>query len=95
MSKCQKCDNGIGYMEYYCLKCKRKLAGSKPKKSRDLCNGCRNTFYNYKYHDKNPFGGKGCMSYKTSKVIIKNIYYSLNQIVPDPRWALSCFNKKY
>jgi len=91
MSKCKKCGKSIEYLKYYCDKCKKEIVGIKPKKSRNLCSGCNNNYYNNKYIDKNPFGGKGCMSYKTSEVIIKNTYFSKNQVVPNPRWKLSCY----
>jgi len=95
MSKCKKCEIYIENLTYYCSKCKKELAGEKRKKSRDLCVGCRNDFYNHKYQVKNPFGGKGCGSFKTSKVIIMNVYHSLNQVVPIPKWRLNCFLRKY
>lgn len=94
MTKCKECNSIISYMKYYCSKCKKKLAGLKPNKSRDLCSGCRQDYYNNRYKDGNPFGNKGCMSFKNSKVIIKDVYYSLSQIIPNPRWKLNCFNYK-
>ncbi len=94
-NQCTKCGNMIGYMQYYCTKCKKELAGQKPKKSRDMCAGCRNNFYNNKYSEKNPFGSTGCMSYKGATVKIVDFYYHLNQVVPNPRWKLSCYHKQY
>lgn len=95
MAKCNRCGNKfIGYMEYYCNSCKDFLAGSKARKHRSLCTGCTQDFYNQKYPDKNPFGGKGCMSYKNNKVVIKKVYYSSSQVVPNIAWKLECFNYK-
>jgi hypothetical protein len=37
----------------------------KPKKSKQLCSGCRNDFYN----DHNPLGVKECWSYKKARII--------------------------
>ncbi len=91
MTKCKKCGTSIKYLTYYCDKCKKELAGIKPRKSRDLCINCRQEYYNNRYKNKNPFGGKGCMSFETSEVIIKNVYYSKSQVVPNQKWKLSCF----
>ncbi len=90
--KCDKCHIEVGYMDYYCRKCRKKLAGDKPRKSRDLCSNCTQDYYNHRYLSKNPFGGKGCMSYTGSKVVIKNVYHSKNTVVPTPQWRLECFN---
>jgi len=95
MSKCEKCGvDGVGYMKYHCYKCKNELAGMKPRKHRKLCYGCINDFYNQKYQSKNAFGGKGCMSYKGNNVVIKDVYFSTSQVVPNPKWKLECFNYK-
>ena len=95
--KCKKCGKvSVGYMKFHCNKCKRKMAGPKPKKSKDLCSGCRNMFYNDKYRNtKNISGTKGCWSYKTSKVVRGNVYYSLNQVIPNVKWKLNCYMRKY
>ena len=82
-------------MKFRCFKCQRKAAGSiKPRKHRNLCWGCVNDFYNQKYPGKNPFGGKGCMSYGNANVIIKQVYYSNSQVVPNHKWKLECYNYK-
>lgn len=68
----------------------------KPKKSKALCSGCMNDYYNSKYHDKNPFGGKGCMSYKTAKVVLKSYPNSLNDRPPwRVEWQLDCFYRRW
>ncbi len=88
MSKCKKCQKAIEYMTYHCSKCRKELAGTRPKKSKTLCSGCRQNWYNQNRE-------KGCLSYKTSKVIIKDVYFSLNQVIPNPKWKLNCFLKEY
>ena len=89
MAKCHKCgEKFIGYMQYHCPKCKRELAGFKPRKSKSLCYDCGENWYN-----QNKKGG--CWSYKSAKVVIKDVYHSLNQVIPNPTWKLSCFHKKY
>jgi len=95
--KCKKCDGYLSFEEsYYCKKCEKKMAGIKPKKSKDLCSNCYQNFYNNKYRDKkSPFGDKGCYGYRNSKVVIKHVYHSINTVVPSPRWRLSCFSKQY
>ena len=95
MSKCKQCGKWVGYMEIYCSKCRKELAGTKPRKSRDLCSDCYNNFYNNKYPDKNAFGGKGCMGYKGSEVVIKDVHKSIHSVDPNPKWKLGCFNKQY
>lgn len=96
MDKCNRCGNKfIGYVGYYCNSCKDFLAGNKPRKSRDLCNGCTQDFYNNKYRNtKNMSGDKGCMNYKNSKVKIMKVYYSNSQVIPNIAWKLNCFNYK-
>lgn len=95
MSECVKCGaKHIGYMKYRCHKCQKEEAGIKPRKHRKLCRGCVGDFYNQKYPGKNPFGGKGCMTYASNNVIIKQVYYFNSQVVPDHRWKLECYNYK-
>lgn len=60
--------------------------GKKPKKSKDLCKWCREHFYNIERN--------GCWHYKDAKVIIKEVYWSINDIEPRRMWVLSCFTKK-
>lgn len=81
-------------MEYHCTKCKRDIAGSKPRKSRDLCSGCQQDWYNYNRAGRAATKDEKCWSYGSSKVIIKDVYYSSSQIVPNVAWKLSCFNYK-
>jgi len=88
MTKCKKCGILIDYMYHYCSKCRIKLAGTKPKKSKELCYGCRMDWYNENKE-------KGCLGYNSSKVIIKDVYSSSNQVVPNPKWKLNCFLREY
>jgi len=88
MTKCKKCGISIEYLTYHCEKCKKKIAGIKPKKSKDLCYGCRNNWYNSNREN-------GCYAFEKSKVVIKDVYYSLNQVIPNPKWKLNCFLKQY
>lgn len=74
-------------MTFHCKKCREYLAGDKPKKSKNVCIGCINDWYN-----KNK---QGCWSYNNFKIKIKNVYHSKNQIVPDPEWRFECFVKEY
>lgn len=85
MNKCKKCGKEIDYMEYHCSKCRKELAGLKLKKSKYLCNGCGEDWYN-----QNKVGG--CWSYERAKVVLKDVYYSKNQVVPNPKWKLSCYH---
>ncbi len=85
VSKCESCGTVVGYMEYHCKKCKKMLAGLKPRKSKSLCSMCRQNWYNVNKE-------KGCWGYKEAKVIIKNVYKSTHQVIPNPEWKLSCFN---
>jgi len=69
--------------------------GERPKKSRDLCSGCHNNFYNYGRGAKMAIGGS-CMSYGSSSVELKPTPYHINHVPPwPPRWNLSCFRRKY
>jgi hypothetical protein len=87
MTKCKNCGKSIEYLTYHCDKCKREIAGKRPKKSKDLCGGCYMDYYNT---NKN-----GCLSFSNSKVIIKDTYHSKSQVVPNPLWKLNCFLKEY
>ena len=88
MSKCKKCGEWVKFMEYYCSKCRKVLAGTKPLKSQDLCAGCRQNWYN---HNKE----RGCWGYKGSKVVIKDVHHDIHSIIPNPKWKLTCFTKQY
>jgi len=60
----------------------------KPKKSKDLCIGCYNNYYNTERN--------GCWSYKTAKVVLASYPYSLNQRPPFVlHYQLSCFRRKW
>jgi len=79
----------ISYDEgYYCNKCQKGMAGVKPKKDKRLCWGCQRDWYNKNKKD-------GCYGFKNGKLERKYVYYSLNQVVPNIKWKLSCFNKEY
>lgn len=67
----------------------------KPKKSKDLCFGCRNNFYNQ--DGKNiSIGKNGCFSYKSATIKLVNNIHSLNQRPPYSLiYRLSCYRKKY
>ncbi len=88
MSKCQKCEISVEYLENYCLKCRKKLAGIKPKKSKKLCIGCTNNWYNHNREN-------GCYAYNKAKIVIQYIYHSINQVIPNLKWKLKCFNQEY
>lgn len=63
--------------------------GLKPKKSKTMCYGCREQYYN----DNQP---KGCWHYKDAKVIAKLDIPNLTMRPPYyAMWALSCFHKQY
>ena len=87
MSKCKKCGTGIEYLIYYCDSCEKKLAGKKPRKSKKSCIGCTRDWYNDNRSN-------GCYSYNDSEIIIMPIYYSLSQVVPNPKWKLNCFDQQ-
>lgn len=62
---------------------------TKPKKSRDLCSGCRTDWYNSNVSD-------GCWNYKTSKVVKRSAIYSKSQRPPyGLEYQLSCFGRKW
>ena len=92
-----KCQNCVKIQE--CNKdlnniCKEfKLYGTKPlkpKKSKSLCSGCYNTFYDDKYKDK------GCYGYKLAKVVLESYPFHLNHVPPwHVRWQLSCFYRRW
>ena len=88
MSKCKKCEK-LTSNTHFCNKCKKEKAGSKPRKSKALCSGCHDTFYENKYRETT-----GCWSYKGSKVVLDDhVYYSSNQLVPNVEWRLSCYHR--
>jgi hypothetical protein len=66
---------------------------SEPKKSRDLCSGCENNFYN----GNNDYGVKQCWSYSKNKVV-KKLRIRVDQCPPynkeNTSWMLGCFNRK-
>lgn len=76
---------------YYCNKCKKEMAGQKPRKSRDLCSGCRQDWYNYNRAGRVPNKDEKCWSYTNSKIKLKNVYHSTNTVVPSVRWKLDCY----
>ena len=88
MAECRKCGNSIGYFEYHCSKCINIIAGKKPKKSKKLCNGCYNNWYNQNRKE-------GCLGYKNAEIIIKKVYTHHNQVIPKPTWKLNCFIQQY
>lgn len=92
--KIQSCEN-IGYV---CSKFEYPFGkiGLKPKKSKDLCSGCRNNDYNYGSLKERSIGGKGCMSYKGSSVVLKSRPHGINHSPPWPlQWQLSCYIRKW
>jgi hypothetical protein len=72
----------------YCYRPINVLPKPKPKKSKSLCTGCRNDYYN---NEKD-----GCWKYSTAKVTIQAIPHSLSQ---RPPWflfyVLTCYTKQY
>ena len=98
MYKCKKCGATVPYLKYFCTKCRKEKAGVRPRKSKGLCSGCNQDWYN---HHRPHYGdsrktekGEQCWSYKGAKVIRKNVYYSSSTIIPTVEWRLSCFNYK-
>jgi hypothetical protein len=60
----------------------------KPSKSKSLCIGCHNNFYNTERN--------GCWSYEEARVTLISYPYSLNQRPPFVQvWKLSCFRRKW
>lgn len=59
----------------------------KVKKSKELCSGCRENFYN----GNNQYGIKECWYYKSAEVVKKGVYFSLNDIKPTMTTTLNCF----
>jgi hypothetical protein len=90
-----ECQNCVTIQEckkphYKCSKFK--LFGTKPlkpKKSRDLCSGCNNNWYNQNKQGK-------CWSYSSAKVKLQSYPFHLNHRPPwQVRWQLSCFVRKW
>ncbi len=94
MSKCKKCGEIISYLKYFCTKCKKEKAGVRLRKSKSLCSGCNQDWYNYNRANRKTKKGEQCSSYKGSKVVRKNVYYSTSTIVPTVEWRLECFDYK-
>jgi hypothetical protein len=62
----------------------------KPSKKIQLCNGCRDDFYN----DHNPYGVKKCWSFKGATVE-KRLIIPVDLKPPykfPPKWVLSCYH---
>jgi len=60
--------------------------GVKLRKSKDLCLGCYNNYYNQERD--------GCYSYKSATVILKSVWYSSSQRPPwNLEWKLSCWRR--
>lgn len=60
------------------------------KKTRELCNGCHDDFYN----GKNPHGVKACWSFERAK-IVEHMHVGTRQNPPykwKPRKGLSCYH---
>ena len=55
---------------------------------RKYCGGCRNDFYN----GNNPHGVKQCWSLEKSKVVWKDVYWSIHQVKPSRVRTLDCFH---
>jgi len=89
---CENCVKILNCDKTYLGKCTEfELVGEKPKKpkkSKDLCIGCHDNFYN---NERN-----GCWSYKNAKVVLTSYPYSLNQRPPFIlQYKLSCFRRKW
>lgn len=63
----------------------------KQKHKVDYCAGCRNNFYN----GRNDVGVKECWSLKSAKVVMKDIYQSLDSTTPVKTKTLDCYLKQY
>lgn len=95
MSSCQNCKDIPSCNKSHNGKCSEfKLYGPKPirpNKSKALCSGCRNNFYNGYYRNKG-----GCWSYKDAKVKLTS---SPNSLSDRPPWRLeyrlSCFQRAW
>lgn len=66
----------------------------KPKKTKSLCNGCRQDWYNYNRAGRVVKDGEECFSYKDANVIKKDVHYSIHTVNPVKEWRLECFNYK-
>lgn len=87
MEECngKNCNAFIGFLEYYCDECTKKIAGKKPPKTKGRCREC--------IHDSNK--KVTCENYKEAELEIK-MFYDKWSYIPTPRWRLNCFeqNKK-
>jgi hypothetical protein len=66
---------------------------SKPTKTRSLCSGCRNDFYN----GKNPLGVKECWSFTDAKVVKRlgvGVWENPPYRTKNDQWVMSCFSQK-
>lgn len=68
--------------------------GPKPSKSRDMCSGCTNDFYNHGPGAKIAIGGS-CMSYKTATVVLKSCPPLTLRPPWRLNWYLSCYRPKH
>lgn len=89
--KCLKCGTK-GYFPYYCDKCRKEMAGTKLRKSKDLCSNCVQDWFNYNRANRKIEKGEQCPSYKGAKVVIKDVYCSRQTVIPKIGWRLNCFN---
>lgn len=67
----------------------------KPRKSKSLCSGCRNDYYNYGEGAQKAIGGS-CFSYKTAKVVLESIPFHINHSPPwRLRFKLDCYRRRW